>query len=101
MYKKYIIVLILNILIVINNNQTFAKYVFKDTLNVATFDTGGNYYLITYTYILCILYRNALCIVYKMSYIKYHISTYYILWTIYITDYIVYLFYVLYIIYII
>ncbi len=49
MYKKYIIVLILNILIVINNNQTFAKYVFKDTLNVATFDTGGNYYLITYT----------------------------------------------------
>ena len=49
MYKKYIIVLILNILILINNNQTFAKYVFNDTLNVATINTEGNYYLIKYT----------------------------------------------------
>ncbi len=49
MYKKYIIVLILNLLFFINNNQTFAKYVFNDTLNVATLNTKGNYYLIKYT----------------------------------------------------
>lgn len=49
MYKKYIIILILDILILINNNHTFAKYVFKNTLDVATLNTGGNYYLITYT----------------------------------------------------
>lgn len=49
MYKKYIIILILNLLVLINNNQTFAKYVFNDTLNVATLNTGGNYYLIKYT----------------------------------------------------
>lgn len=49
MYKKYIIILILNLLVLINKNQTFAKYVFNDTLNVATLNTGGNYYLIKYT----------------------------------------------------
>ena len=49
MYKKYFIILILNILILINNSQTLAKYAFNYTLDVATINTGGNYYLITYT----------------------------------------------------
>ncbi|MCI8486287.1 MAG: BspA family leucine-rich repeat surface protein [Clostridia bacterium] len=49
MYKKYIIILILSLLFLMNNNQTYAKYVFNETLNVARLNTGGNYYLITYT----------------------------------------------------
>ena len=49
MFKKYFIILALDILILINNSQTFAKYVFNYTLDVATLNTDGNYYLITYT----------------------------------------------------
>lgn len=49
MYKKFLIVLILDIIILINNSQTFAKYIFNYTLDVANINTGGNYYLITYT----------------------------------------------------
>lgn len=45
---KYLIIIIL-ILIILFNSISFAKYIFKETLNVATFNTKGNYYLITYT----------------------------------------------------
>ena len=39
MFKKYFIILVLDILILINNSQTFAKYVFNYTLDAATIDT--------------------------------------------------------------
>lgn len=49
MYKKYLITFILSILILINSNETIAKYAFTYTLDVANCNTRGNYYLITYT----------------------------------------------------
>lgn len=49
MYKKYLIILIIDILILMNNSYTSAKYIFNYTLDVATINTEGNYYLITYT----------------------------------------------------
>lgn len=49
MYKKFLIILILDMFLLVNTTQTFAKYVFNYTLDVASVNTGGNYYLITYT----------------------------------------------------
>lgn len=49
MYKKFLLILVLDILMLSNSTQTFAKYMFNYTLDVANVNTGGNYYLITYT----------------------------------------------------
>lgn len=48
MFKKTALIVVVNILLFVNI-YSCAKYVFKETLSVARLDTGGNYYLITYT----------------------------------------------------
>lgn len=48
MSKKITLVVIVKILFFVNI-YSCAKYVFKETLPVASLNTGGNYYLITYT----------------------------------------------------
>ncbi len=48
MYKKCII-LIIGIFILTSNSKTLAKYIFNYTLDVASLNTDGNYYLIKYT----------------------------------------------------
>lgn len=49
MNKKFIIILILNILFIVGNT-TLAKYIFNDTLDVAIVNTtNDNYYIIKYT----------------------------------------------------
>lgn len=48
MFKKILLIVVLNILFFVNIYSS-AKYTFRETLPVATLDTGGNYYLITYT----------------------------------------------------
>ena len=53
--RKFLIVLTLNILMLFNN-QTYAKYVFRYQLDVATLNTGGNYYLITYNSLKALVY---------------------------------------------
>ena len=48
MIRRCLLFILLNI-VLLSNANSFAKYIFRETFQVATLDTGGNYYLITYT----------------------------------------------------
>lgn len=49
MNKKIFLSIVIMFMIIMQTSTSIAKYVFNETLNVAKFDTKGNYYLITYT----------------------------------------------------